>query len=110
MIPQPHSISGSYESTSTSSHLYSSLPIPIVSKTFAPKKLGFYLPPPLCVESIHFDALMIAELAIIQTVGQGGLIVLRLTGQSIGNEVEGVGRLWQEILECDERGRYVSVQ
>lgn len=51
---------------------------------------------------------MLTGLAIVQTAGRGALIILRMTGQSVGNEEEGIDTLWKEILGCDERGRKVK--
>ncbi|OSD07564.1 hypothetical protein PYCCODRAFT_1403229 [Trametes coccinea BRFM310] len=106
-----NSVSGRWMSASAMAQEFAGLTArvaPIASGSTKPASLNLYLPEHHHVESVHFTTSrgerLHAALAAVQTPRRE-YFILRDNGMQVGCEEEGVAEVWQEVLECDDRGR-----
>ncbi|EIW71512.1 hypothetical protein TREMEDRAFT_60437 [Tremella mesenterica DSM 1558] len=77
----------------------------VSGSTHATRGLEIYLPEAGQVLSVHFPPTYHPALAVVHRGSGTSDIVLRETGQVVGDEDCGVASLWQGMLGCDDRGR-----
>ncbi|EGG02011.1 uncharacterized protein MELLADRAFT_110516 [Melampsora larici-populina 98AG31] len=104
----PNSTSGEWKSIfdcfAEFNSIHKSMP---TTKTSTSTSLSLFLPASHYVEKVYrkteLDKLLHEAICSIQTSNRTHLC-LKLTGQIIGNDQEGVVILWQELLGCDVEG------
>lgn len=108
---QANSISGTYSTLHSEAQFAASLPShpSLPSSVTSPSlQLAFYLPPSFHLEDITISSSSESEklhsaIAMV-TTAERSYYVLKMTGQILGSEEEGVGEIWQKMVGCKRDG------